>query len=304
MAFEDRGTGTDSSISGNAGLGAETIRKLAVHRPAAIYCCSRTLSKADAMVSEIKESTGVIVMPVQLDLNDLTSVKTAAETILTATSTIDLLFLNAGIAMMSPGVTAQGYEQQFGVNHIGHALFTQMLLPKMLQTATIRPPRSVRIIVLSSEAHPSAPKAGILFEDLKTDMTSTGAQALYGQSKLANVLFAKKLAALYPDIVTVPLHPGVVSTEIVGKANGISFPLSLMVAPFMWLMAVTVSEGTKTQLWAGTAEGVKSGQYYVPLGKESKGSAWANDEKLRDELWGWTNKELEAHGGPGWPAVK
>lgn len=255
-------------------------------------------------MSEIKESTGVIVMPVETDLNDLTGVKSAAEAILAATSTIDVLFLNAGISMMSPDVTKQGYEHQFGVNHMGHALFTQLLMPRMLQTASIRPHRSVRIIVLSSEAHPKAPKAGILFDELKTDMTSTGAQALYGQSKLANILFAKKLAELYPSIVTVSLHPGVVHTEIVGKANGIPFPMSLMVAPFMWLMGVTVQEGAKTQLWASTAGDVKSGQYYVPLGKESKGSVKANDEKLRDELWEWTNKELEAHGGLGWPAAK
>lgn len=255
-------------------------------------------------MSEIKESTGVVVMPVPLDLNDLSSVKKAAEAVLAATATIDLLFLNAGIAMMTPSVTAQGYEQQFGVNHMGHALFTQMLLPKMIQTVTIRPPRTVRIIIVSSEAHPDAPKAGILFDELKTDMISTGAQALYGQSKLANILFAKKLATLYPEIVTVPLHPGVVHTEILGKANGIPFIMGLLVAPFMWLMGVTVQEGAKTQLWAGTAEDVKSGQYYVPLGKEKKGSARANDEELRDELWDWTNKELDAFGGPGWPTAK
>ena len=240
-------------------------------------------------------------MPVPLDLSDLESVKKAANTILTAASTIDLLYLNAGIAATTPKLTAQGYEEQFGVNYMGHALFTQMLLPKLLQTAEVHPSQNVRIVILSSSAHSSAPKAGILLDEVKSDMASTGAQTRYGQSKLAKILFGKKLATLYPSIMTASLHPGVVTTEIIGKANGLSFLMKTLAGPFMWLLAVTVQEGAKNQLWAGTAADVKSGEYYVPIGKLVRGSPRASDAKLQEELWEWTDEELKAHGGPGWP---
>lgn len=110
--------------------------------------------------------------------------------------------------MGSPGLTASGYEIQFGTNHVGHALFTQLLLPKMLETAK-QAGSDVRIVVLSSDGHKLfGSKLGIPYDACKTDMASYYSMQRYGLSKLANVYFAKEMARRYPSIKTVAVHPG------------------------------------------------------------------------------------------------
>ncbi|KAK6435615.1 hypothetical protein LTR95_008202 [Oleoguttula sp. CCFEE 5521] len=288
---------------GNAGLGAETVRRLAAHNPQSIFLCARTFSKAEALISAIKQDhPDAALTPISLDLKSLESVRIAAAQILERTGRIHQLYLNAGTSIAPPGVTEEGYEVHFGVNHVAHALLTQLLLPTLLATSKAEGEHgAVRIISVSSTAARdfTSQKTGIDFPNLKHPQRPTSAWSRYGQSKLANILFAKKLALLYPSIIAASLHPGVVRTEVGDKAD-VPWIVHWVWDNFWWLFAVTVEVGAKTQIWAGTGEGVASGTFYVPFGKEMK--FWGTERtELMEELWTWTEEELKERGGVGWP---
>lgn len=213
---------------------------------------------------------------------------------------LDILILNAGIMATPPGTTEQGYEIQFGTNHVGHALLTKLLIPTMLQTADTG--ADVRIVSLSSAGHAMAPMGkGIVFDQLKTDMASTFTMSRYGQSKLANILFIKELAKQYPQITAVSVHPGIVNTELyrsTAKWAVVGGTVDLM-RKWAW---TSVQDGAKNQLWAATArkgtEGkgeVESGEYYTPIGVSGQGSKWTKDAALAEKLWIWTEAELATY---------
>lgn len=208
---------------------------------------------------------------------------------------LDRLFLNAGIMAGPAGVTEQGYELQFGTNHMGHALLTKLLLPTLLKTAA-EPGADVRVVALSSVGHAATPWGGINFAGLKTPMSSMLPSATwtrYGQSKLANILFAKELARRNPSITAVAVHPGVVATELFRS----TLPAALG-GVMNWAKGTffkRVEEGAQNQLWAGCGEGVVSGEYYMPVGIPGQCSRTANDAALAKKLWEWTEKELEAY---------
>lgn len=196
-----------------------------------------------------------------------------------------------------------------GVNHMGHALLCQLLMPKLLQTQKL-PDADVRIVVTSSRGgHSFIPKTGLV-PDLDTMKTleASGMNSItrYGHSKLANILFARKLAQVYPGITTTSFHPGTVKSEIWEKAEGMKW-IMWALAPVVWLTGVDCDKGAEPGLWLGTAEKslIENGRYYAQgtFGKPKDDSKYAVDQKLTDDLWQWTNKELEAHGAPGWPEV-
>lgn len=126
---------------------------------------------------------------------------------------LDLLYLNAGIMATPAGLTKDGYEIQFGTNHVGHALLTKLLLPTLSRTAD-EPGSDVRVICLSSIGHAAALFTGICFDKLKTEMSWTPTMVRYAQSKLANILFARELARRYPKILAVSVHPGAVNSTL------------------------------------------------------------------------------------------
>lgn len=203
---------------------------------------------------------------------------------------------NAGVALLPPSLSEDGYEIQFGTNHMGHALLTKLLLPTLEHTAE-QSDFIVRIINLSSEGHNLAPKGGLVLQENCTALEQYSTWTRYGQSKLANILHAKELARRYPKIKSIALHPGTVDT-------GLTFPFQ---ANYPWwsptvyrmlniLVLQTPERGVLTQLWAATSDAAKTGTYYVPVAKESNGSAYSRDEQLARELWDWTEKELVKHG--------
>lgn len=209
--------------------------------------------------------------------------------------------LNAGIAAAPPSLSNSGYELQFGTNHMGHALFTQLLMPTLLRTKAADPAADVRIVIVASEGHKFAPKGGIQFDNVKTEMPNNMSMGRYGQSKLANILFGKELAALYPQVKTMSVHPGTIDTPIL-RSGAQNHPyLAALAKPLMKLIADTPETGAKGQLWACVSDGVTSGGYYEPIGKVGTQTAAAKDGKLQKDLWDWTNRELTEHGAPGWP---
>ncbi|KIV83288.1 hypothetical protein PV11_05326 [Exophiala sideris] len=152
---------------GNIGLGRQSILEFSRHDPAQIWLAARNLDKARVTADEIKQHVpGAPIKLLELDLTSFESVKNAAKTFGEESDRLDILMCNAGIMMAPPGVTKEGYEIQFGTNHMGHALLTRLLLPVLEKTAA-RSDADVRVVSMSSYGHSSAPKEGMVFGSLQ-----------------------------------------------------------------------------------------------------------------------------------------
>ncbi|CAK7243626.1 MAG: hypothetical protein STHCBS139747_005152 [Sporothrix thermara] len=306
----------------NAGIGKATVRALARHKPARIYLCGRRHDVAEQTATELRAEThfdDIVVL--DLDLGSLENVKKAAAVVLARETRLDLLFLNACIAGTAPALTLEGYEAQFGVNHVGHAMLTQLLMPLLLRTqaqaqAQDQAQGDVRIIVTSSEIIFTMllPRGGLVLDAMrKPDAFST--MSLYAHSKLANALFAQKLAALYPALSVTAVNPGAVNSNIWdNSAAGLTgVIMRLVTLP----IRVSIDEGAKTPLWCATTPrasqpvtdgakptGVVSGAFYWPVGKLVPYKGASAEQEQVEELWKWTTDELAKHGGPGWVGAK
>ena len=234
----------------------------------------------------------------KLDLASFESIHAAAKTFLQQSQRLDILMNNAGVMALEPGLSKEGYEIQFGINHVGHALLTKLLMPTLLKSAE-GPNSDVRVIFLTSSGHNLAPSAGIIFKDLKTTQTTITREpswGRYGQSKLANILYVAELAKHHPQITFLSIHPGVVNTTgLLPKAKYNSWLFKVVTDSIMWFMDVPVSQGIKNQLWGAFASNgtITNGAYYEPIGISGKGSAYAKNKDLAKHLWDWTEKELE-----------
>lgn len=231
----------------------------------------------------------------QLDLSSLEAVKKAADEFRQKSDRLDILINNAGIMAVPSSSTVDGLEIQFGTNHVSHALLTRLLMPTLLRTAE-QPNSDVRVINLSSEGHQMAPWAGIVYD--QKELLQWGAWRRYGQSKLANILHARELQRKYPTITATAIHPGIIMTGLYTSVNSTSTFMRIST----WLMGrifMDVPNGAKNTLWAATGprETVRSSWYFKPVGSKSAGSMWhAQKPQLAEQLWDWTEKELEAKG--------
>lgn len=275
-------------------MGKEAALQLAKHNPSQILVGSRSEEKARTAIADIIKSVpGARLTPIVMDLASLESVKQAAKRILATISRLDILMNNAGIMAVPPAATVDGYEIQFGTNHMGHALLTKLLLPLLLKTSELSKTGSdVRIVTLTSYSHTRAPKIGIDFSKLRSTDPNSSALTRYGVSKLANILYAKQLAKRHTNIKTVAVHPGIVHTNL-GTTMKQSYVLARILLPFAtYFSAVDVEEGVLNQLWGATSAEVESGQYYEPVGVGGKGSSLTEDVELAEKLWEWTEDEL------------
>jgi NAD(P)-dependent dehydrogenase (short-subunit alcohol dehydrogenase family) len=235
-----------------------------------------------------------------LDLTSFESIAAAAETFKSKETRLDVLMNNAGVMAMPYSLTKDGYEIQFGTNHMGHALLTKLLMPVMLETAK-EPGADVRIVNLSSSGHQLAPSGGIIYD--QAALEKQGPWRRYGQAKLANILFSHELAARYPQITSLSVHPGVIITDLYTSVRA-----SVFVRGALWLYSFIgpllpghfkdAKGGSLTQTWAVVApkEGLKNGDLYNPIGVHSNGSSYAQDRGLAKKLWEWTEEELGKHG--------
>ncbi|KHN94190.1 NAD(P)-binding domain protein [Metarhizium album ARSEF 1941] len=277
---------------GNNGLGKQAICEYIKHGPKQIWLAARNVAAAQAVVDEIhRHKPDSPVKILKMDLSSFESVKQASRTFLAESDRLDILMLNAGIMAAAPALTEDGYELQFGTNHMGHALLTKLLLPILEKTAS-QPGADVRVVSLSSRAHLLAPKEGIVFDSLKTRAEEMQTFARYGQSKLSNVLFARQLAAHYPQFTVTAIHPGVVRTNLVNSMTGVGMIYRIL-GPLVSCFLTPVNQGAKNQLWATVAKDVKSGEYYEPVGVSGRSSKLGTDEDLAKDLWDWTARELE-----------
>lgn len=235
-----------------------------------------------------------------LDLASFSSIADAANTFKSKEKRLDLLINNAGIMAVPYSLTSDGYEIQFGTNHLGHALLTKLLLPVMLETAK-EPGADVRIINVSSLGLWLAPSGGINWDQNLLEKQYTLRR--YGQSKLANVLFTRELAARYPQIKSVALHPGVIITDLYATLNKnplLNFCFGAL-GHIYWLFPGGFKDaagGALNQTWAATTqkEKLQNGGLYFPVGRPMPDSRYSRDLGLAKKLWEWTDAEFEKHG--------
>ncbi|KAH7391108.1 dehydrogenase with different specificitie, partial [Phaeosphaeria sp. MPI-PUGE-AT-0046c] len=284
---------------GTAGLGRSTIAYLAQHNPAAIHFSGRNGIAGHNLITELlKTAPGVVVKFYQCDQTSLASVEEAAHAFLkSGVSRLDVLVCNAGVMGGPPNLTKDGYEIQFGINYLSHALLTKLFTPILQATASAH--GEARLVNLTSAGY-AMHNSGVSFADLKTTQESMGMLGMkqwarYGQSKFAQVLYTGEYAKRYPDITAVAIHPGVVHTNLV---EGLPLRDRIFIKMMTMGQAVQLEEGAWNTCWAATArkeEGVKSGEIYWPVGVPKEKTKAAGDEGLWRELWEWTERELGAY---------
>jgi NAD(P)-dependent dehydrogenase (short-subunit alcohol dehydrogenase family) len=236
----------------NTGLGFETARRLA-ERGASVVLAVRDTDKGKLAAARINGDVSVR----ELDLTSLESVRTAAAGLRATHPRIDLLINNAGVMYTPRQTTRDGFEMQFGTNHLGHFALTGLLLDLLL------PVPGSRVVTVSSTGHRI--RAAIHFDDLQWER-SYGRAAAYGQSKLANLMFTYELQrrlAAYGTTAAVAAHPGVSNTELVRN-----IPAALR-RPVAWLAPMitqSATAGALPTLRAATDPSVLGGQYYGPDG--------------------------------------
>jgi len=239
-------TGRTFIVTGaNSGLGEATTRALAEHGARVIMAC-RNARKAEAVARDIPGD--VAVRP--LDLADLSSVRAFAN----VTGEFDVLVNNAGIMAVPKARTVDGFESQFGTNFLGHFALTGLLLPKL----------SSRVVTLASEAH----RFGrIDLDDLNWHRRRYRRWAAYGQSKLANLMFAyeldRRLRAKRSPVLSVAAHPGYAATDLQSHTESL---LDRVMAIGNRLIAQNATMGALPTLYAATMPEVKGGEFYGPDG--------------------------------------
>jgi NAD(P)-dependent dehydrogenase (short-subunit alcohol dehydrogenase family) len=268
----------------NTGLGYETALALA-ERGAHVVLAVRNLDKgkdAAARITAAAPHAGVALQ--ELDLTSLESIHAAAGQLRGAHDRIDLLINNAGVMWTPKGTTKDGFELQFGTNHLGHFALTGLLLDRMLPVA------GSRVVTVSSIGHRI--RADIHFDDLQWER-GYNRVAAYGQAKLANLLFTYELQRrLAPNGTTIAAaaHPGGSRTELSRNLPPLLGRVFTVVEP---LVAQDAATGALPQLRAATDPGVLGGQYYGPDGlTEMRGypkvvasSAKSHDVDVQRRLW-------------------
>ncbi|MCG7596626.1 SDR family NAD(P)-dependent oxidoreductase [Mycobacterium sp. PSTR-4-N] len=242
----------------NSGIGYEAALVLA-GRGARVVLAVRDLTKGNQAADRIRQAhAGAQVEVQELDLTSLANVRSAAEALRTAYPTIDLLIDNAGVMYPPKQVTADGFELQFGTNHLGHFALTGLLLDHLLSV------EGSRVVVVASIAHNI--QADIHFDDLQWER-GYNRVAAYGQSKLANLMFTyelqRRLAAASAKTIAVAAHPGISNTELMRHVPGSNLPGFSALAG---LVTNSRAVGALATLRAATDPQVRGGQYYGPSG--------------------------------------
>ena len=269
---------------GNTGIGKEAAVALA-GRGAQVVITSRNEERGRSARQEIAERSGNDSVEVMsLDLASFTSIRSFAADALERFEHLDVLVNNAGLILYRRAETQEGFEETFGVNHLGHFLLTDLLLERLRAGAP------ARVVVVSSDAHKGA-RHGLDFDDLQAERKYKWAKA-YSKSKLANIYFARELARRLDGTgVTVnALHPGFVRSEFGrgGDLGGIyGWGIKYIASPF----AISPEKGARTTIYLASSPDVGgvSGGYFFKS-KLSTPSAVAQDDDAASRLWDASEK--------------
>lgn len=272
----------------SSGLGVETARALA-QCGAAVLMVARDAGKLDAAVAEVRAAVpGASVGTAMLDLADLDSVRSGAADILQQCPRIDILINNAGVMACPLLRTANGFEMQFGTNHLGHFLLTGLLAPALVAAAP------ARVVNLSSAGHRFAP---VDMDDPNYHQRDYDKWQSYGQSKTANALFSVGLDQRLKDsgVRAFAVHPGMIMTELSRHMVPADFEQIARGRKPEELPFKTVEQGSATSVWAATAADLEGeGGLYLedchiaePATPDGDGGveAYAIDPALADRLW-------------------
>jgi len=267
----------------NNGIGFETTLSLAQHGFKVIMAC-RSLSKADKARGEILQKVPDADLDIlQLDLSKLESVKAFASAFKQHYSQLDVLINNAGVLIYTGKKNEAGIELQFATNHLGHFLLTNQLLELMPDDS------ASRIVALSSLAHQNAK---IHFDNL--DCNGENADAAYGQSKLANLMFAdelnRRLKKSGKKIVALAVHPGGSDSGLFDEMSKVMYYTFKVLSPFI---LHSNASAAKPSILAALSPDIKGGEYFGPTGfMEFKGkvgvakrSEYSKREDIAVKLW-------------------
>jgi len=277
----------------SSGLGLQVAAGLA-SAGARVLAAVRSRQRGEAAVARIRsEVPGARVELVDLDLADLSSVRAAAEEVAQRSARLDLLVNNAGVMALPYSTTADGFENQLGTNHLGHFALTGLLLPSLLAERETATP--ARVVTVSSTAHRMGK---IDFEDLQSERSYRPWRA-YGQSKLANLLFAQELhrraEQAHLPLICVAAHPGYAATnlQLAGPRERGSRVGAAGARVANRLFGQSDAQGALPILYAATMPDVLSGEYFGPDGPfEARGyptrvgmTDAARDEDTARRLW-------------------
>ncbi|GAM37421.1 short-chain dehydrogenase [Talaromyces pinophilus] len=268
---------------GTSGLGRASVTSLAKHNPAHIYFTGRNNKAAQKLIDEVQTEKPLVKLTfVKMDMTSLVSVKEACKEFVN--DRLDVLMCNAGVMFIPAGVSKDGFELHFAINHLAHAMIIQELMPVLKKTA----------------AWMGHSKDGITFSTLRTPQKGfMGWSFRYAQSKLTNLMYPAELARRYPDtnIKFISVHPGAVNTHL---TTTIPWHQRVVTAIVLWFLGVTFMEedqGRLSQLWA--AAGAKgdelvNGGFYMPVGRLSNDrlDQTAKSTELSQKLWSFTQDVL------------
>ncbi|MGW4522925.1 oxidoreductase [Amycolatopsis sp. NPDC004378] len=294
-------TGRTALVTGaNSGLGLRTAEVLAAKGARVLLACRSAERGAKALDIVKAAAAGAEPELIPLDLSELASVRAAAASARETTGDkLDVLVNNAGVMATARGRTADGFDLQLGTNYLGHAALTWLLMP------ALRGGTHARVVTLSSLA---ATGARIHFDDPNGDHRRYNAAAAYGQSKLADQVFAleldRRLRAAGSDVVSVAAHPGYTATGLgSGMARSYANPVVRgLIAGTHHLGETLFAQGPRMgalpQLYAATADGVEGGAYFGPRGLGNLRGyparvpplAAARSESVGSALWELTAK--------------
>ncbi len=275
----------------NSGMGLASTVALAKQGAEVIMVCRNEQRGQEALAAAIRQSGSNRIRLMLCDLGKLSSIRAFAQDFTEQYPVLDVLLNNAGVVMIKRQETADGFEMDLGVNHLGHFLLTNLLLDPLCASS------QGRVVTVASGAY----KAGkIHFDDPFLTRGFNPAKA-YAQSKLANILFASELASrLAGTKVTANcVHPGAVGTQIgVNRDTGFGKGIMAMIRPFF----LTPEQGADTAIYLATAPELAevSGQYFYKK-KPQKLSAKADNREDAKRLWAWSCEQVGLVDG-GFPA--
>ena len=254
----------------NSGLGFETLRVLA-SRGARVIATARSLDKAREACAPVSGDT----RPLACDLGEPASVRACAATLSSEGTPLDAIICNAGIMALPQLTQVHGYEKQFFTNHIGHFLLVVSLLPMLADEG--------RVVVVSSDAHRRAPKEGVQLDNLSGEAGYRPWTA-YGQSKLANLLFARELARRLPRPrqSSNALHPGVIATNL---SRSMPLTARLGLAALTPLALKSIPQGAATQCYVTTNPGLVANGEWFSHCNIARSSRLGSDAELARRLW-------------------
>lgn len=253
-------TGKTFFITGaNTGIGFEAAKAISAKGGRVLLGCRNKEKAAEAQAAILRAQPKADIGTVELDLGSLASVDQAAQVVLQEPR-LDVLINNAGIMWTPKSLTEDGFEAQFGVNHLGHFALTGHLLPKLLATT------GSRIVNISSVGHRLG-NGDLFWNDINAEK-EYNPRTRYFASKLANLLFTyeldRRLRAHGASTIAVAAHPGGATTELDRHVYGATRILLILLRPLVLLLANTSETGAWPTELAATGEAVEGGQYFGP----------------------------------------